>query len=121
MSGGGSRTSALAPGRNGPDDVGRGEMEGPYRHVLAVLHLDDDAGAERVLALPVELDPVPRHDQLIARDVRLRERPLDRLRLRRSGPVDRVGESEDPGECPRGVAGEVHLVAGLEEIVRLLD
>src|SRR5512137_1603038 len=91
----------LVPGRHRPDHVPGGEVEGPHRRVLAVLDLDDDAGALRVLAGRVELDAAPWHDEVRARDVGLLERLLDGLGLRGSGAVDGVGEGEDPREGAR--------------------
>src|SRR6266545_6081541 len=103
---------ALVPGRQRPDHVLRGQGEGPDGLVLAALDLHHDAGALLVLPGLVELDPAPGHDELVARNVGLAQRLLDGLGLRRSGPVDGLGQGEDGGEGARRVAGEVHAVAG---------
>src|SRR3972149_6303540 len=70
------------------EHVLRGHVERVDGVPLAALELDDDALDMDVLARPVELDPVPGHDELVARNVRGLERLADGLRGRRARPGD---------------------------------
>src|SRR3990172_6512542 len=59
----------LRPLRDRIDHLGGGGLEGIDRVVLAPLELEDDPFDAGVLAGLIELDALPRHDELVAGDV----------------------------------------------------
>src|SRR5437773_5675822 len=105
------RLLAVLPRGDRVEHVLGGKVERINRVPLEALELDDDALDVDVLSRLVELDAVPRHDELIAGDVGRDERLADRLRVGRPGPVDGIEEREHAGDRARGVVVELLAVA----------
>src|SRR5215831_18038444 len=116
-----SEESAFVPAGHRPNHIRAGQLKRPNGHVLSVLYLDDDAGAQGVLARGVELDSLPRHDQLVAADVGFGERLSHRFRLRRTSAVDRLGPGVEPCKRARRIAVEIRLETLEVDVIDLLD
>src|SRR5688572_22111357 len=121
-----SRTSAVRllavlPRRQRVHDVLGRELEWVDGRVLAVLHLLQDGAHAGVLALVVEFHACPRHDELLAGDVRAHERLAYVFGIRRLRAVDGVGERQKAGEGARRHVGQVTAALLLEELVHLPD
>src|SRR2546428_5898063 len=98
------RLLAVLPRRDRVDHVPRGHVEGPHRVVLAGLELHDDGLHERVLPVLVELDALPRHDELVAGNAGGHQRLLDGLGGQGACAVEGIEERDHAGE---GAGGEV--------------
>src|SRR5205814_6209515 len=112
---------ALVPLRHRPHHLAAGHVERPHGVVLAVDDLHEDAAAQHVLAVLVELHALPRHDEVLGGYVRLTQRLADRFRLGALGAVDRIGHHHQAGEGARRVAGEIGVVAAVVQVVHLFD
>src|SRR3990167_5539699 len=92
---------AVLPLRDRVEHVPRRRVERVDGVILPALHLKDDPLDAGVLARRVELDAIPRHDELVAGDVGRDQRPADRLRLGGARAGDRVEQRHHPGEGAR--------------------
>src|SRR3954463_6215614 len=118
-----SRFASLLPQRllHRPDRLGDGGLWREDGDELAADILQQHRVSIVVLAHLVELDALPGHDGLLARDVGGGQRVADLLAVGRLGAADGVGEDDQAHELTRGEIVEILARPCLEHIVDLAD
>ncbi len=105
----------LGPCRHRVFQLAGGEFIRIDRAIFAILNLHQNTAREHILTVLAELDALVGDDQLGAGNVRLGQRLADFFRIRRAGPVNGVGERNEPGK------GAVRDVGEITEIIDLAN
>src|SRR6516162_9212827 len=110
-SGGDLSLLAVFPGRERPHDVAPGRIEGPNSVVSLVLDLHQhERGINVLVGLRIELNSLPRVDNLVTGNVRCQKSLHDRFGICGFGPVERVSQHEGSRETTGGVVTHWNVV-----------